>query len=92
MCSSDLEMFEDYKSALQEWLQAAKLPQPRYHVVQERGPQHDKTFTIEVRVGGDFSVQAEGPKKKEAAQEAARLALEHFRRQQEAQAAQEAPE
>ena len=77
------DLFEDYKSALQEWLQAAKLPQPRYLVVQERGPQHHKTFTIEVRIGNEYSVQAEGPAKKAAAQEAARLALEHFRRQQE---------
>jgi len=77
------DLFEDYKSALQEWLQAAKLPQPRYLVVQERGPQHHKTFTIEVRVGGECSVQAEGPTKKAAAQEAARLALERLRAQQE---------
>ena len=77
------DLFEDYKSALQEWLQAAKLPQPRYLVVQEKGPQHHKTFTIEVRIGNEYSVQAEGPAKKAAAQEAARLALEHFRRQPE---------
>ena len=74
-------LLEDYKSALQELMQAAKLPQPKYLVVQERGPQHHKTFTIEVRIGNDFSAQAEGPAKKAAAQEAARLALEHFRRQ-----------
>lgn len=74
------DLFEDYKSALQEFLQAAKLPQPKYLVVKERGPQHHKIFTIEVRVGNDFSAQAEGPAKKAAAQEAARLALEHFRR------------
>jgi ribonuclease-3 len=84
------ELFEDYKSALQEWLQAAKMPQPRYLVVQERGPQHHKTFTIEVRIGSDLSVQAEGPAKKAAAQEAARLALEHLRRQQESESAAEA--
>ncbi len=75
------DFFEDYKSALQEFLQAAKLPQPKYLVVKERGPQHHKIFTIEVRIGNDFSAQAEGPAKKAAAQEAARLALEHFRRE-----------
>jgi len=75
------DLFEDYKSALQELLQAAKLPQPKYLVVEERGPQHHKTFTIEVRVGSDFSAKAEGQAKKAAAQEAARQALEHFRRQ-----------
>ena len=73
------DLFEDYKSALQEFLQAAKLAQPKYLVVKEQGPQHHKTFTIEVRIGSDFSAQAEGPTKKAAAQEAARLALEHFR-------------
>lgn len=74
------DFLEDYKSALQEFLQAAKLPQPKYLVVKERGPQHHKIFTIEVRIGNDFSAQAEGPAKKAAAQEAARLALEFFRR------------
>ena len=73
------DLFEDYKSALQEFLQAAKLPQPKYLVVKERGPQHHKIFTIEVRIGNDFSAQAEGPTKKAAAQEAARLALEYLR-------------
>jgi ribonuclease-3 len=73
------DLFEDYKSALQEFLQAAKLPQPKYLVVKEHGPQHHKTFTIEVRIGSDYGAQAEGPTKKAAAQEAARLALEHFR-------------
>jgi ribonuclease-3 len=76
------DLFEDYKSALQEFLQAAKLPQPKYLVAKERGPQHRKIFTIEVRIGAEFSAQAEGPAKKDAAQEAARLALEHFRRNQ----------
>jgi ribonuclease-3 len=74
-------LFENYKSALQEFLQAARLPQPKYLVVQERGPQHRKTFTVEVRIGSDFSARAEGPTKKAAAQEAARLALEYLRRE-----------
>ena len=78
------DLFEDYKSTLQEFLQAAKLPQPKYLVVKERGPQHHKIFTIEVRIGNDFSAQAEGPAKKAAAQEAARLALEYFRRASQA--------
>ena len=37
---------EDYKSALQEMLQAGGLQPPKYTVVQERGPQHQKTFTV----------------------------------------------
>jgi ribonuclease-3 len=62
----------DFKSALQELAQARKLPQPRYVIVKERGPEHSKTFTIEVRVGRDCVGQAEGLTKKSAAQKAAR--------------------
>jgi ribonuclease-3 len=62
----------DFKSALQELAQARRLPQPRYAIVKETGPEHSKTFTIEVRVGKDFVSQAEGQTKKSAAQQAAR--------------------
>jgi len=40
--------------------------------VRERGPEHSKTFTVEVRVGKDWAGQAEGRTKKIAAQRAAR--------------------
>lgn len=69
----------DFKSALQEYLQAARRPQPRYVVIGERGPEHRKTFSVELRVGKEFVAQAEGPTKKMAEQEAARVALLHFR-------------
>ena len=62
----------DFKSALQELAQARKLPQPRYSIVKEHGPEHSKTFTIEVRVGRDLVGQADGLTKKSAAQKAAR--------------------
>jgi ribonuclease-3 len=62
----------DFKSALQELAQVRKLPQPRYVIVNERGPEHSKTFTIEARVGRDWISQAEGMSKKSAAQKAAR--------------------
>lgn len=65
----------DFKSALQELTQARKLPQPRYVIVKERGPEHSKTFTIEVRVGREWTGQAEGLSKKSAAQNAAREVL-----------------
>jgi ribonuclease-3 len=65
----------DFKSALQELAQARKLPQPRYVIVKERGPEHSKTFTIEARVGRDWIGQAEGLSKKSAAQNAAREVL-----------------
>jgi len=68
----------DFKSALQELAQARKLPHPRYVIVQERGPEHSKTFTVEVRVGKDWVSQAEGLTKKSAAQKAARDVYERI--------------
>ncbi|MGD0669311.1 MAG: ribonuclease III [Bryobacteraceae bacterium] len=62
----------NFKSALQELAQSRKLPQPRYAIVRERGPEHSKMFTVEVRVGKDWTGQAEGRTKKIAAQRAAR--------------------
>jgi len=72
------DAISDFKSALQEAAQARKLPQPRYSIVKERGPEHAKTFTVEVRVGRDYSAQAEGVSKKSAGQKAARQILERL--------------
>jgi ribonuclease-3 len=66
----------DYKSALQEMAQTLKLPQPRYSTVDERGPEHAKTFLVEVRLGRDWVSQAEGLSKKSAGQRAAQLVLQ----------------
>jgi ribonuclease-3 len=66
----------DYKSSLQEYLQAHDFPLPDYHVAAESGPDHRKLFQVEVRVRGEVIAQAAGRSKKEAEQEAARLALE----------------
>jgi ribonuclease-3 len=68
--------FTDYKSALQELALARKLPLPRYVILKEDGPEHSKTFTIEVRVGKELTAKADGYSKKNAAQNAARLVLE----------------
>lgn len=68
----------DYKSALQELAQARHLPQPRYVIIHERGPEHSKTFTIEVRVGREWVGHAEGFTKKSAAQKAARDVYERL--------------
>jgi ribonuclease-3 len=67
---------QDYKSALQERLQALGRPLPEYRVAAESGPDHRKEFTIEVVVEGEVLGTASGKAKKEAEQEAARLALE----------------
>ena len=75
----------NFKSALQELAQSRKLPQPRYTTVSERGPEHAKTFTVEVRVGKDWNGQAEGRTKKIAAQRAARGVYERMLAERAAQ-------
>ena len=70
---------QDYKSELQELLQSWHGPQPRYFVIRERGPEHHKVFTVEVRTGGDRLAEAEGVSKKAAEQAAAQIALEKLR-------------
>jgi ribonuclease-3 len=70
----------DYKSALQERLQATGHEQPQYILIDQSGPDHQKRFRIEVRaIGADGAARtlasAEGSTKKQAQQEAARLAL-----------------
>jgi ribonuclease-3 len=67
-------LFHDYKTALQEQAQGKGLPLPEYQVVGEVGPDHDKTFIVEVRVGS-LAARGEGSSKKEAQQQAARHAL-----------------
>lgn len=73
------EIVTNFKSALQELAQARKLPQPRYVSLRETGPEHAKTFTVEVRVGAEWTAQAEGRSKKAAAQRAARGLYERLR-------------
>jgi ribonuclease III len=68
----------DHKSALQEMAQALKLPAPRYIIVTEDGPEHSKTFTVEVRVGKDWISQAQGLSKKSAGQKAAQQVLQQL--------------
>jgi ribonuclease-3 len=62
----------NFKEALRELAKSRKLPEPRYSTVHELGPEHSKTFTIEVRVGKELCGQADGRTKKVAAQRAAR--------------------
>jgi len=66
---------EDWKSALQEWLQAEGRGLPSYRVAAAEGPDHRKRFDVEVLVGGTVSGRAEGRSKKDAEQQAARAAL-----------------
>jgi ribonuclease-3 len=69
---------QDYKSGLQELVQARSQPLPEYRLVGTFGPDHEKRFEVEVLVAGEPLAKASGPSKKEAEQEAARLALSRF--------------
>jgi ribonuclease-3 len=72
----------DFKSALQEKLQASGQRQPVYAIVKEEGPEHKKMFTVEIKVTEpetvEFVARAQGTTKKRAEQEAARQVLEHL--------------
>jgi len=76
----------DFKSGLQELLQAEGHPTPEYRVLEESGPAHRRLFRIQVAVAGEPLAEAQASSKKEAQQEAARLATERLR-----QRADEAP-
>ncbi len=68
----------DPKSSLQEIAQGKVHQTPRYRTVSETGPDHAKEFTVEVIIGGAVYGKGNGLSKQQAAQEAARAALEHF--------------
>lgn len=67
---------EDYKSALQEWLQRHDRGLPVYRLAAEAGPAHRRSFAVEILVDDVALSTGEGRSKKEAAQNAARKALE----------------
>jgi ribonuclease-3 len=66
----------DYKSQFQEYLQAQGQPVPTYYLISTEGPDHDKKFTVEVRLGELVIATSTGKSKKMAEMEAARIALE----------------
>jgi ribonuclease-3 len=68
--------FSDYKTRLQERAQALYKEPPRYELVNEVGPDHDKTFEIAVVLQNARLASATGKSKKEAEQGAAKAALE----------------
>ncbi len=68
----------DHKSALQEWLQRRAMNPVDYRVRKESGPEHQKTFEVEVWHGDRRLAVSEGTSKKQAEQAAARLALDQL--------------
>ncbi len=69
------EPLKDPKSLLQESVQAKGSTTPKYIVVEEKGPDHDKSFTIQVMVDNDVLGVGSGKSKSDAAQNAAKDAL-----------------
>ncbi len=69
----------DYKSQLQELLQAKAQQTPVYNLIETEGPDHDKKFTVEVKLGNEVLATGTGRSKKKAETEAARIALEKLK-------------
>jgi len=69
------EMVHDFKSRLQEFTQKMNRMMPRYRLVDEKGPPHDRRFVVEIAYNGRVLARGEGRSKKEAEQHAAREAL-----------------
>jgi ribonuclease-3 len=88
----------NFKSALQEHLQAERAGAPVYRLRSESGPDHRKRFMVEVRLRSSESepgrplARGIGSTKKLAEQDAARLALERLTRRPMDNNAEEAPE
>ncbi len=66
---------KNYKGQLLEYSHANKMEQPVYSIIDQLGPQHDKTYTIKVSVNEEIFGIGTGPNKKTAEQEAAKNAL-----------------
>ena len=81
VCADQLSVTQlacDPKTALQQFAQFRFRETPRYHLLCRSGPPHAPTFEVEVRVGRAAIGRGSGRSKKDAEQEAARLAMEAF--------------
>ncbi|MCB0364549.1 MAG: ribonuclease III [Bdellovibrionaceae bacterium] len=74
-----LHFATDYKTRLQELVQERHKEAPRYAVTKSEGPDHEKTFYVDVRIGERVVASGQGRSKKSAEQEAARVALESLK-------------
>lgn len=72
------KLYKDAKSLLQEIVQGQGLAAPIYRVVKAQGPDHDKKFTVEVKINQQAAAAGSGRSKQSAQQQAAQKALEHF--------------
>ena len=71
----DTAVDQNHKSRLQEWALGQGWPIPHYTIVKESGPDHNKTFTAEVRLQGKVYGQGTGNRKQDAEKQAAAVAL-----------------
>lgn len=69
------EMVQDFKSLLQEYTQQHFKALPEYRLVEETGPDHNKTFRVALALNGRILAEGEGKSKKEAEQTAAKEAF-----------------
>jgi ribonuclease III len=69
---------KDYKTLLQEFAQKKYHSYPRYRLVKKSGPDHDRTFWIEVELNNRNFGPGKGKNKKQAEQEAASIAYEYL--------------
>lgn len=69
-------LFKDYKTSLQELTQAHYGITPEYQLIAAHGPDHKKEFEVAVLIDGKRYASAQGKSKKQAQQEAAKIALE----------------
>jgi len=77
----DKQLFFDSKSSLQEYVQGKLKDEVSYILIGEEGPEHNKCFTVEVRVGTRILGEGTGKTKKAAEQQAAYAALLRLREQ-----------
>ena len=69
------ELFHDFKSLLQEYTQQTCKALPKYRLIKETGPAHERNFKVALSLKGEILTEGEGRSKKEAEQNAAREAF-----------------
>lgn len=72
----------DYKTQFQEIIQKSSENKIAYEIIDEKGPDHNKIFVSQVKVGSDIMGTGKGKSKKEAEQNAAQAAIENYHRTQ----------
>jgi ribonuclease-3 len=70
---------QDYKTRLQEVIQKRRKTTPKYELLDTTGPEHEKTFIVQVSVGDEGLATGQGKSKKQAEQDAANVAFEGMR-------------